>query len=92
LCDNLSAGNLKKMKRNSEPSKKHETNASTRIFVSVLGQYIGRHLQKFGVTSKSIFENGFCSVHARLGLFLLEQRCVFGCITVARAIVLALRL
>ena len=40
MCDNLSAGNLKKMKRNSEPSKKHETNASTRMFVSFLGQYI----------------------------------------------------
>lgn len=40
LCDSFSAGNLKKMNRNNEPSKKHDTKARTRMFVSVFRQCI----------------------------------------------------
>ena len=39
LCDSFNAGNLKKINRNSEPSKKHDTKASTSMFVSVECQY-----------------------------------------------------
>ena len=40
LCDNFNAGNLKKMNRNKEPSKKHDTRARTSMFVSAKRQSI----------------------------------------------------
>jgi hypothetical protein len=52
LCDNFKAGNLKKMNKNREPSKKHDTSARMRIFVS-LKMYLNVDLVVFMAESSA---------------------------------------